>query len=336
MNKKNITILLSVFLGLFLLTGFWYFNFRGKNKLSAQEVAQKAVDYLNDNLLSEGFSASLISATEKEDIVKVSFSIADQEYNSYVTKSGDLFFVEGINLNEKIVQAGEEVVQSERPEIQLFIMSYCPYGLQVQKVFLPVYELLGDKVDMNIRFVSYVMHEKEEIDENLRQYCIQKEEKEKYDDYLSCFIEEGSYDEENFGICLERTNIDQDKMNDCIVEADQSYNIYSQYEDQSTWLGGSYPRFDVELDLNEQYGVGGSPTLVINGVVVASAQQNCPAGKECVIISDMKRTPEGYKKIICQAFIDQPEECSQILSDESFGAGFGFEKVEGSSDASCE
>ena len=326
MNKKNITILLSVFLGLFLLSGLWYFNFRDQDKSSAQEVAQKAIDYLNDNLLSEELSASLISAVEKEDIIEISFSIADQEYNSYVTKSGNLFFVEGINLNEKIVQAGEgevqqEAVKSERPKIQLFIMSYCPFGLQAQKVFLPVYELLGDKVDMNIRFVNYIMHPEEgEIDENLRQYCIQKEEKEKYDDYLSCFIEEGSYDQENFGICLERVNIDQGKMNACVAETDQDYNIYSQYEDQSTWLDGMYPRFDIELDLNERYGVRGSPSLVINDVAMNS----------------FERTPEGLKQLVCDSFVEQPEECSQVLSDDSFAAGFGFEKVEGSSDASCE
>ncbi len=324
MNKKNTTILLSVFLGLFLLGGLWYFNFRDQNKLSTQEVAQKAVDYINNNLLSGEFSASLVSVSEKEGVVEVSLSIADMEYTSYVTKNGNLFFVEGIDLNKDISIVREEIqredVKSERPKIQLFVMSYCPYGLQAQKVFLPVYELLGDKADMNIRFVDYIMHEKGEIDENLRQYCIQKEEKEKYDDYLGCFVEEGSYDEENFEICLERANINQDKMNTCVVETDQAYNIYSQYEDQSTWLSGIYPRFDIDSDLNEQYGIGGSPTLVINGSVV----------------KDFKRTPEGLKLLVCDAFINQPEECSQTLSDNSFEPGFGLEETEISSVASCQ
>ena len=334
MNKKNITILLSAFLCLFLLGGLWYFNFRDQSKLSAQDVAQKAIDYLNDNLLPDELSASLISAIEKEDIVEMSFDIAGQEYNSYVTKSGDLFFVEGIDLNEKIIEVEEaqgEITKSEKPDISLFVMSYCPYGLQAQKVFLPVSELLSDKVNMDIRFVDYIMHGEEEIDENLRQYCIQKEQEEKYNDYLGCFVEDGDFED-----CLASTNIDQGKMNSCIVEVDQNYNIYSQYEDQNTWLGGSYPRFDVELDLNEQYGVGGSPTLVINGAMIITAQKDCPVGKECVVIPDMQRTPEKYKEVICQAFTEQPEECSQVLSVDGFAAGFGLEESEDSSNASCE
>ena len=228
MNKKYTTILLSTFLGLFLLGGFWYFNFRAQAKLPAQEIAQKAIDYLNDNLLPDGMLASLVVAIEKEDIIELSFTIADREYNSYVTKSGDLFFIEGIDLNEKIVQEEEvqgEIVKSEKPDVSFFVMSYCPYGLQAQKVFSPIYNLLSDKANINIRFVSYIMYGKKEIDENLRQYCIQKEQKEKYNDYVSCFIEEGSYEKENFEICLERVNIDQAKMSDCIVGTDQNYNV---------------------------------------------------------------------------------------------------------------
>ena len=300
MNKKNITILLSAFLGLFLLSGFWYFNFREQAKLPAQEIAQKAVDYLNDNLLPDGMLASLVNAVEKEDIIEISFSISDREYNSYVTKSGNLFFIEGIDLNEKIVQEEEpqgEIVKSEKPDVDLFIMSYCPYGLQAQKVFTSVYELLGDKVNMNIRFVNYIMHGEKEIDENLRQYCIQKEQKEKYNDYMSCFVEEG-----NFEGCLGSTDIDQGKMNTCIMETDQNYNIYSQFEDRTTWLRETYPKFDIESGLNEQYGIAGSPTLVINGVVVTSAQQNCPTGKECVVIPNMERSPDRYKEIIMEYF----------------------------------
>ena len=338
MNKKNITILLSVLLGLFLLSGFWYFGFR--DSLSTQEVAQKALDYINDNLLPEGSLASLINAVEKEDIIEVNLSIDGRSYSSYVTKKGNFFFVEGIDLNKEIFivkeEIREEVVQSERPKIDLFIMSYCPYGLQAQKAFLPVYELLSDKADMNVRFVSYIMHDKKEIDENLRQYCIQKEEKEKYDDYLGCFIENGSYEKENFEICLESVNVNRGNMNDWLLETDQNYNIYSQYENRDTWLDGMYPKFDVESDLNEQYGVAGSPTLVINDIVVVSTQQSCPAGKECVVIPDMKRTPEGYKEIICQAFVNQPEECAQVLSGDSFAAGFGLEETAESSDASCQ
>ena len=139
MNKKYITILLSAFLGLFLMSGLWYFNFRDQGELSAQEVAQKAVNYLNDNLLPEDLSASLISAVEKTDIVEIKFDISGQEYDSYVTKSGNLFFVEGIDLNEGLVNVGDdvqqEVTKSEKPDVHFFVMSHCPGVFSLRKYF---------------------------------------------------------------------------------------------------------------------------------------------------------------------------------------------------------
>jgi len=148
------------------------------------------------------------------------------------------------------------------------------------------------------------MHEKKEIDENLRQYCIQKEEKEKYYDYLSCFVKAGEFEK-----CLNEAKIDKEKMNSCISETDKEYKITQLYNDKSTWLSGRYPRFDVHTDLNEKYGVQGSPTVVINDKVVEVSS----------------RSPEKFKEVICQAFNSPPEECSQTLSNTTFSPGFGLE-----------
>ena len=192
-------------------------------------------------------------------------------------------------------------------------MSYCPYGLQMEKAYLPVYNLLKDKAEMGVYFVNYIMHEKKEIDENLRQYCIQKEEKEKYYDYLSCFVKDG-----NFEKCLSETSINRDKMNSCISQTDQTYKITQLYNDKSTWLNGQFPKFDVHTDLNEKYGVRGSPTVVINDKVV-----------------DVNpRSPEKFKEILCQAFNSPPEECSQSLSNDVPSSGLGVGT--GSSGGSCQ
>jgi hypothetical protein len=168
-------------------------------------------------------------------------------------------------------------------------------------MMLPVYELLNDKIDIGIYFVDYVMHGKQELDENLRQYCIQQEDESKYFDYLSCFVQEGDCDS-----CLAGAGIDLVQLDSCMAITDSTYNITGQYNDRSTWLDGYYPLFDVQKDLNEQYGVGGSPTIVINGKVV----------------SITPRTPENFKRAVCSAFNSLPEECSQTLSNEVPSAGF--------------
>ncbi|MBU3941884.1 MAG: hypothetical protein KKF74_03150, partial [Nanoarchaeota archaeon] len=47
--------------------------------------------------------------------------------------------------------------KKDKPEVELFVMSHCPYGTQIEKGMLPVARLLGDKIDFNIRFCSYAM-----------------------------------------------------------------------------------------------------------------------------------------------------------------------------------
>lgn len=287
------------------------------NLLSAQEAGQISIDFLNKNVLQPGITASLVDIVDEGEIYKIRLKIEENEYDSYVSKDGKYLFPEGYNLAlETNIQneTGDEKEVSKReiPDVKLFIMSYCPSGLQAQKMFLPVYDLLKEKAQMGIYFVNYIMHEKKEIDENLRQYCIQEEQEEKYRDYLDCFVRDG-----NFDSCLSKTGIDQGKLESCIIATDNQYSIYSQYQDKDTWLNGNFPKFDVHTELNLLYKVAGSPTVVINDKVVEVDP----------------RSPEKFKEIICQTFDSPPEECSQTLSDAAFSSGFGLEQ-EASSDNS--
>ena len=278
--------------------------------LSPQEAAQNAINYINENLLQKGVTASLADVVEENGLYKIRLKVGEKEFISYVTKDGKILFPEeGIDLEKKIAKeetptSTQEIQKTDKPDVKLFVMAYCPYGLQMEKAYLPVYNLLKEKADMGIYFVNYIMHEKKEIDENLRQYCIQKEEKEKYYDYLSCFVKAGEFEK-----CLNEAKIDKEKMNSCISETDKEYKITQLYNDKSTWLSGRYPRFDVHTDLNEKYGVQGSPTVVINDKVVEVSS----------------RSPEKFKEVICQAFNSPPEECSQTLSNTTFSPGFGLE-----------
>ena len=72
------------------------------------------------------------------------------------------------NNNQQV--AGEEIIgpppvvpKSDRPKVELFVMSYCPYGLQMEKAYLPAWELLKNKADIDLKFVSYSIHPKKKI-----------------------------------------------------------------------------------------------------------------------------------------------------------------------------
>ncbi len=320
--SKNLIPVAIIIAGVCITGAVIYINQGKVGILSSQEAAQIAIDFINQNMLQEGMEASLINVIEENGLYKFHFKIGEQEFDSYVTKNGKFLFIEGINLDpgsvdEKEEEASQEIPKRDAPDVKLFVMSYCPFGLQAQKMFLPVYDLLKDKAKIEVYFVNYIMHEKKEIDENLRQYCIQKEQKEKYAIYLGCFVKDGDFEK-----CLSEVDIDKAKLATCISETDTKYNITTQYNDKSTWLNGRFPKFDIHTDLtdlNEKYEVGGSPTTVINDKVVNISP----------------RSPEKFKETICQAFTSQPQECSQSLSNNVPSSGFGG-GTSSSSEGGCQ
>lgn len=316
MTNKIVLAVVIIVAGLIGAGAFFYFDQAGL--LTPEEVGERAIKFINEEILSEGNAASLVQVTEEGSVYKIKLQIGETEYESYATKDGKLLFPDGYLMEAELEGSTNqtqtlEIPKRERPDVKLFVMSYCPYGLQAQKAFIPVYELLGDKADMGVYFVDYIMHEKIEIDENLRQYCIQKEEKEKYADYLSCFTQTGDYEE-----CFSQAEIDPGRNTNCFFETDRDFNITSLYNNKDSWLNGIYPEFPLHKDLNDQYGVRGSPTVVVNDRVV----------------SFNPRSPENLKSIVCQAFNSPPEECSQTLSTDVPASGIGGGT--GSSGGSCQ
>lgn len=217
---------------------------------------------------------------------------------------------EALVANNQPVDTGAGVIpppptdlpKTDKPKVELFVMSYCPFGLQMQKAYLPAWELLKNKADIDVKFVSYAMHEKKEIDENTLQYCIQKEQNNKYIPYLKCFTASG-----DANACMATAGVNSTQASNCVASANRDFGITKEYDDRSRWLSGQFPIYPIHKDLNDKYGVQGSPTLVVNGVQV----------------ENVARTPEGVKQVICAAFKNKPAECDQTLSNNAFGSGFG-------------
>jgi protein-disulfide isomerase len=282
--------------------------------LTIEDAGAIAIEFINENMLQGEMAASIIESAEESGIYRIKLKIAEEEFDSYITKDGRFLFPQFIDIEE--IEKEKEVVKADRPDVKVFVMSYCPYGLQAQKMFLPVYELLKDEADINIYYVDYIMHDKPEIDENLRQYCIDLEQKDKYYDYLNCFVYGATGDAAK---CITSAGIDATNLNACIARVDQEFNITEQYNDKSTWQNGQFPQFGLHTDLNQQYEVQGSPSIIINGKTTEIAT----------------RSPENFKSIVCESFNIAPEKCSQTLSDEVPAPGFGY-GIGGSSDGECK
>ena len=267
-------------------------------------------------MLAQGVKATYKDVKTQDGLYAFKLTVEGQDYDAYVTKSGKLFFPQVIDMNDKAATDSSakkttELPKTDKPDVKIFVMSYCPYGLQMQKAYLPVYSLLKNKATMGIYFVNYSMHGKKEIDENLRQYCIQKEQSDKYIAYLTCFTASTADADgvAGYASCLSKAAIDKTKLSACVAATDGEFKVTANFNDKTTWVGGTYPKFDVNADLNTQYKVEGSPTVIINGTDAAAAITS--------------RSPEGLKEAICSTFNTQPEECSSALSAEVPGSGFG-------------
>lgn len=283
-----------------------------------QEVIDDTITFLEENFPVTGIVVKNSEITDG--LYKITISIEDQEMPIYTTLSGENIFLQApLNKEEFIAEKAEsekpvEVQKSDKPKVEVFVMSHCPYGTQMEKGLIPVIETLNDKADIEIKFVDYAMHGKTELDEQLNQYCINKEEPEKYLPYLKCFLEEGKTAD-----CLTRAEINTTTVNACVTATDNEYKVTELFNDKSTWQGGQFPQFNIYKEENELYGVQGSPTTVINGVIV----------------ENMPRSSSGILNQICLAFNDQPEECQTELSSDAPSAGFGYEGTGTNSAASC-
>lgn len=325
--KKGFSFKLFAKLVIISVLVFSFVQYSKGNKLTSPEV--KALD----NAQIEQIIKSMIPATSKISIKSIAeennlyvinlLAENGQEFAGYLTKDGKTFFPQAIKVEEAQKQKEEaekaaavetkEIAKNDKPIVELFVMSHCPYGTQIEKGFLPVINALGDKIDFKVKFVDYSMHGEKEVKEQLNQYCIQKEEPAKFIGYLKCFLDAG-----NGSDCVTKSGINVSKMNSCVKSTDGEFKVIEKLNDKSTWVSGQFAPFDIFKSENEAYGVQGSPTLIINGAK-----------------SESPRDPKSLLSAVCSGFTTQPEACKTELPAEPAAAGFGFNKAGNATEASC-
>ncbi|MGB9911554.1 MAG: DsbA family protein [Microgenomates group bacterium] len=305
--KNKLEIILGI---LILIAGVFYFRFWKKPSLSSQQAGEKAINFINQNLV-QGASATLLSVSEEGGVYKVHFKIQDKEWDAYVTKDGKTFFPQAIkmdNLPSPEPTKPVEIPKSAKPEVKLFVMSFCPYGNQAEEIIKPVVDLLGKKVEIEPRYIIYEnyasgypqycldkenkycsMHGINELNQDIREICVYRQNKEKFWDFVLGVNKECNL--ENVETCWKTVAQKIGINGGTIATCEKNNGIKYASE---------------EKDLNQKYQVNGSPTLVINGV-----HYNGP------------RTPEDYKKAICSAFENPPQECQTVLSAETSAPASG-------------
>ncbi len=297
---------------------------KGTAYVAPNVAANKLTTWLKNYFAARGLpiEAKVVGVKDLGTVYEVNLLLSaqgkTQPVTYYVSKDAKYFFPIGIEMKPIGKVELSKPPKSKKPNVELFVMSYCPYGVQMEKALIPVLNLLGNKINFSLHFVNYAMHGPQEVWENARQYCIQKLfGREVLLKYLDCFdktnvsgitsaseyykkLEEASKN------CIKELNIDENKLNACVEELNKEYNLWEIVNNRATWISGRFPPFPVEDNLNAKYGVQGSPTLIINGVKV-----------------NVVRSPEALKEAICSAFENPPAECNQTLSSQQTSPGFG-------------
>ena len=192
---------------------------------------------------------------------------------------------------EQFKQEMKNFPKKEKPEIKLYIMSFCPYGNQAELAMKEVISSLADRIAFepiyiisgeNGNFNS--LHGKNELNQDIREKIIWKLYGTKaWINYATAVDEQCSLD--NIETCW-KDIAQQQGLNITEIEElyNQSYNLIAEQE----------------ANESVKKGIGASPTLTINGKLY-----------------NLPRTPYYYGNAICYSFVEMPEECSSLTQQSS-------------------
>jgi hypothetical protein len=267
--------------------------------VSEEVVKSNALDFLNSKVEGE---VVIDSVSNEGSYYELMITYDGNQIPVQVTLDGNYLMTGLVPIGEGATAPSQpnapsqpqEIPKSDKPVVELFVMTHCPYGTQAEKGYIPTIVALDDKIDSSVKFVHYFLHDPE-YTETPVQICIREEQGDKFNTYLKEFLVAG-----DSAASLTKAGVDETALNDCIE------NRYDDY-------------YASDSALSEGYGVRGSPTLVINGVIAQSG-----------------RDSNSYLQTICSAFNNAPEECETLeLDSASPSPGFGYGTTSGIANAQC-
>ncbi len=170
MDNKYLIIAVAIIVGGLLIGGgLAYDQFAQcssedqEEVLSEEEVSDKALNYINRNLLRGMAEASVEEVLSENGLYKIDIDVQGQKISTYATKDGALFFPEGIKLSETALAAvskgttvgnfnvsDEEIcMEDEKPAVYFFGSDSCPHCSWEHPIVKEVAEKFGDKISFN-------------------------------------------------------------------------------------------------------------------------------------------------------------------------------------------
>jgi len=177
-------------------------------------------------------------------------------------------------------------VSMDAVKLDFYVMSQCPYGLQVENSIAPVLEKLGADIDFNLNFIANEnadgtfrsLHGQPEVDGNIAQLCASKYDPDKYMDMVVCQNQNSKAIPGNWEQCATDNGLEVEKIRTC-YEGDEGADLLR-----------------ASIAETNKVKATGSPTIYINDVKYAGA-----------------RGENDFLRAICNEYeSDRPAACDDI------------------------
>ena len=289
-----ISVILAIVLVLGFFTGGCNINAFSLNEMSGTEASEAVVDFVNANGLPPGVQAEISTVNETAGLYLVSFTVQGEIYSAFISKDGRYLFPQAIDLSlipDEVEQPTEfDAPDTNKPKVELFVMSFCPYGQQAETAIIPVVNLMGDSITVEPHFIVSIdendniigLHGENEVNENIRQAVIWKY----YPDTFWKYVNKVNQ------------NCNLGDIETCWETQAEAVGLdVADIEEKVESDGLDLMKADTEL--TNSYGARSSPTMMINGVKYVGA-----------------RSPQAFRDGICTGFIDIPKECGMEITDQ--------------------
>ena len=176
-----------------------------------------------------------------------------------------------MNLEELLAS---RTARTGKPTLELFVMSYCPYGVQAEEKIIPIVKKFGDKIDFKLQFIAQEreapsaqditpftsLHGYPEVAENIRQLLIAQEYPDRYLDYILC---RGKKLDKSWEACAEKLGIDIAKIQ-TLFDSPEAEQLFRENIKRAAELG-----------------VRASPTILVDGHKFRANQLLRASGTPC-------------------------------------------------------
>ena len=178
---------------------------------------------------------------------------------------------EPMNLEELLAS---RIARVGKPTLELFVMSYCPFGVQAEEKLIPIVKEFGNKIDFKLQFIAQEkeapsaqditpftsLHGYPEVAENIRQLLIAQEYPDRYLDYILC---RGKKLDKSWEDCAEKLGIDVAKIQR-LFDTPEAEQLFRENIKRAAELG-----------------VRASPTILVDGHKFRANQLLRASGTPC-------------------------------------------------------